>query len=104
MSEEETWRSETAYEYIDTLTPSELAWEFLRRNPDYRTAFQRLLSTGRLTDDAATAFAQQWGLCFRRKPTNHGARAGDLLDPASRSRCDHPPKRSRPARRFSSHR
>lgn len=104
MSEEESWRSETAYDYIDQLTTSELAWEFLRRNPDYRTAFQGLLSSGRLTDETATAFAQQWGLCFRSGPTHHGARAADLLDPANRSGSDHPPKRSRPVRRFSSHR
>jgi hypothetical protein len=33
MSEDESWRSETAYNYIDNLTPGNLAWEFLRRNP-----------------------------------------------------------------------
>ena len=35
MSEDEDWRSEAAYDYIDKLTPGDLAWEFLRRNPDY---------------------------------------------------------------------
>ena len=38
MSEDESWRSETAYNYIDNLNPGDLAWEFLRRNPDYRKA------------------------------------------------------------------
>jgi hypothetical protein len=38
MSEERIWRSESAYEYIDKLSPSDLAWEFLRRNPDYLRA------------------------------------------------------------------
>lgn len=32
MSEDESWRSEAAYAYIDKLTPGDLAWEFLRRN------------------------------------------------------------------------
>lgn len=45
MSEDESWRSETAYNYIDNLTPGDLAWEFLRRNPDYRKAYQELVSS-----------------------------------------------------------
>ena len=42
MSEDESWRSEAAYDYIDKLTPGDLAWEFLRRNPDYRQSYQEL--------------------------------------------------------------
>ncbi|KEQ52219.1 transcriptional regulator domain-containing protein [Sphingobium chlorophenolicum] len=38
MSEDESWRSDAAYDYIDKLTPGDLAWEFLRRNPDYRVS------------------------------------------------------------------
>ena len=30
------------YAYILTLSDAELAWEFLRRNPDYRNAFDAL--------------------------------------------------------------
>ncbi|WP_427144821.1 transcriptional regulator domain-containing protein [Rhizobium pisi] len=103
MSEEESWRSESAYDYIDTLTTSELAWEFLRRNPDYRSAFQALRSSGRWSDEIATAFAQQWGLCFRGRPRHHWARAADLLDSANRSVHDHHAKRSCSARRSPSH-
>ncbi|MBG6118650.1 MULTISPECIES: transcriptional regulator domain-containing protein [unclassified Sphingobium] len=66
MSEEESWRSETAYDYIDQLTPGELAWEFLRRNPDYQAAYLGLAASGRLTEETTQAFANQWGLCFRR--------------------------------------
>lgn len=90
MSEEENWRSDTAYEYVDKLTANDLAWEFLRRNPEYRTAFQALVSSGRLTDEAAKIFARQWGLCFRGRPAHHGAWTADLLDPTSKSRNDHP--------------
>ncbi|WP_239026324.1 transcriptional regulator domain-containing protein [Novosphingobium decolorationis] len=104
MSEEESWRSEAAYDYVDKLTTSELAWEFLRRNPDYRASFQRLLSSGRLTDETATAFAHQWGLSFRSRPKHHGARSADLLDPPSRSGGDHSPRRSRSIRPTSFHR
>jgi hypothetical protein len=104
MSEEESWRSEAAYDYIDQLTTSDLAWEFLRRNPDYRIAFQELLSSGRLNDETATSFAEQWGLCFRSRPTHHGSRPADLLDTANRSGGDHPPNRPGSGRRIAPYR
>ena len=86
MSEEESWRSETAYEYIDELSPSDLAWEFLRRNPDYRKSYQELVSSGRLTEEIARDFAARWGLRFRGRPSQHGPDPADLLDPADRPR------------------
>ena len=86
MSEDESWRSEAAYDYIDKLNPGDLAWEFLRRNPDYRKSYQELLHVGRLTEDVAREFAEQWGLRFRRRPSQLGANPADLLDPANRSR------------------
>lgn len=85
MSEDESWRSEAAYDYIDKLTPGDLAWEFLRRNPDYRISYQELVSIGRLTEDVAREFAEQWGLRFRRRPSQLSAHPADLLDPANRS-------------------
>lgn len=85
MSEEESWRSEAAYDYIDKLTPGDLAWEFLRRNPDYRKSYQELAAVGRLSEDIAREFAEQWGLRFRRGPSQFRARPADLLDPANRS-------------------
>jgi hypothetical protein len=30
-----TWRSSADYEHLDVLTPSDLAWEWLRRNDAY---------------------------------------------------------------------
>lgn len=90
MSEEESWRSDSAYDYVDHLTASELAWEFLRRNPDYRTAFQELVTSGRLTDEEARVFAREWGLSFRGKPSDHGARPTDFLDPGDRPCRDRP--------------
>lgn len=35
------WRSEAAYAYIEKLQPRELAWEFLRRNPNYQDDVRR---------------------------------------------------------------
>ncbi|WP_234843602.1 transcriptional regulator domain-containing protein [Sinorhizobium meliloti] len=85
MSEDESWRSEAAYDYIDKLTPGDLAWEFLRRNPEYKKSYQELVSIGRLTEDIAHEFAEQWGLRFRRRPSQLRARPTDLLDPTNRS-------------------
>ncbi len=85
MSEGEDWRSDAAYDYIDKLTPGDLAWEFLRRNPEYRKSYQELVAIGRLTEDVAREFAAQWGLRFRRRPRQLGADPADLLDPANRS-------------------
>ena len=33
------WTIESDYDYVDHLSPSALAFEFLRRNPDYRTDY-----------------------------------------------------------------
>ena len=86
MSEDESWRSETAYDYIDNLNPGDLAWEFLRRNPDYRKAYQDLVSSGRLSLETAEEFANLWGLRFRRRPSSPGSQPADLLDPTTRPR------------------
>ncbi|WP_299959349.1 DUF6499 domain-containing protein [uncultured Roseobacter sp.] len=48
------WRDETDYVYIENLDASGLAWECLRRNPDYRAAFPNMAEK-----DAAA-----WGLRF----------------------------------------
>ena len=86
MSEDESWRSETAYDYIDNLNPGDRAWEFLRRNPDYRKAYQDLVSSGRLSLETAEEFANLWGLRFRRRPSYPGSQPADLLDPTNRPR------------------
>ncbi len=88
MSEDESWRSETAYDYIDNLNPGDLAWEFLRRNPDYRKAYQDLVSSGRLSLETAEEFANLWGLRFRRRPAHRSSHPADFLDPSNRSRSN----------------
>ena len=96
MSEDESWRSETAYNYIDNLNPGDLAWEFLRRNPDYRKAYQELVSSGRLSLETAEEFANLWGLRFRRRPSHRGSCPADFLDPSSRSVGNNVRRRSAP--------
>ena len=48
------WRNESDYDYIENLDASGLAWECLRRNPNYRAAFPNM------TENEAAA----WGLRF----------------------------------------
>ncbi|MGA0544974.1 transcriptional regulator domain-containing protein [Brevundimonas sp. VNH65] len=84
MSKDDSWRSEAAYEYIDTLGPSELAWEFLRRNIDYRSSFQDLLSDGEASEQEAQSFASKWGLRFRRRSKSLGVGSASLLDASRR--------------------
>lgn len=67
-----------AYDYVATLNNVELAWEFLRRNPAYRTAYieaeispiePRRLPTGQRVwnQNQLTPTAPLWNLCsFRR--------------------------------------
>lgn len=93
MSEARDWRTGSAYDYIDELTPSELAWEFLRRNPDYRRSYQELRAAGQLSPDMAGEFARRWGLRFRSRPARDRSCPIDLLDPAGGSRRDHSGRR-----------
>jgi hypothetical protein len=53
------WRSAEAYDYLDELPAADLAWEYLRRNPDYQRDFQSA------RDDAGAAdWEGRWGLRF----------------------------------------
>ena len=79
------WRSRSAYDYIDDLTAPEVAWEFLRRNPDYRKDYLELSIAGQLDTDIGRAFAEKWGLCFRRRSGKSRSRASRRLVACGRS-------------------
>ena len=57
----EHWRSPAAYQYAATMEPARLTWEFLRRNPDYRNAYQ---AAPVQADDGTDGPARRWGLRF----------------------------------------
>jgi Proteobacterial transcriptional regulator-like domain len=52
----ENWRMGAAYTYLDNLGSMAFAWEFLRRNSDYRADFKSITS-----EDDATLVIQRWG-------------------------------------------
>src|SRR3546814_18635916 len=90
MPQESDWRSGAAYDYIDQLNTSDLAWEFLRRNREYRESYYELARRGRLNGEQASSFAEPWGLSFRFGPGIFWTPPDDLLDPE-------PPPRHHPA-------
>jgi hypothetical protein len=68
------WRDASSYAYTQALSSEGWAWEFLRRNPEYRAQFAQhphLPSTRRQAHDAPSVTAvtdpASWGLVrFRR--------------------------------------
>jgi hypothetical protein len=58
------WRSSSNYAYILDLDPAELAWEFLRRNPEYQREHRVNIPEPSDDDAGVEAFAQHWGLQF----------------------------------------
>ena len=67
------WRSAAAYAYLDDLNPAELAWEFLRRNPDYQRDYRT--AAGGIAGQAEfpEPLILRWGLRF---PDRSGSASG----------------------------
>jgi hypothetical protein len=59
------WRSAAAYAYLDELNPAELAWEFLRRNPDYQRDYRAAALDAAGQPEFPEPLILQWGLRFR---------------------------------------
>jgi hypothetical protein len=85
MPEQGTWRISTAYDYVNELDAPDLAWEFLRRNPEYQQDYNRLKQRGLEEDQAAAALSAKWGLSFRDRPRTSGTRRERSLVADSRS-------------------
>ncbi len=66
------WRSPQAVDALLELDRADLAWEFLRRNPDYREDLRQTLqrvATGEISEEAATLeFSRRWGYPVARDP------------------------------------
>lgn len=79
-----TWRISTAYDYVNELDAPDLAWEFLRRNPEYQQDYNRLKQRGLGEDQAAAALLAKWGLSFRGRSRPSGPQRERRLDADSR--------------------
>jgi hypothetical protein len=66
------WRSQDAVDALLDLDRAGLAWEFLRRNPDYREDFRQTsqrIASGEISEEAAMMeFSRRWGYPFARDP------------------------------------
>lgn len=62
------WRSPAAYRHTMKIPAAGFAWEYLRRNHDYRQEFRTLARTGGLNDSDLEAFMARWGLRFPCDP------------------------------------
>ena len=56
------WRSLEAYSKLQNADLTGLAWECLRRNPEYRKQYRALENP---LDGAPAEFRKKWGLSFR---------------------------------------
>ena len=67
MAEPPDWRLQTTERALNRLERQGFAWEFLRRNPDYRTDYDRLRGMPASEPSVSLPFrsaAPQWGLRF----------------------------------------
>jgi hypothetical protein len=64
------WQSEESYEPIRSMDRIQLAWEFLRRNPDYRRDYRNAVASNRHQPDAVPStktgvvIDPVWGLSY----------------------------------------
>src|SRR5258708_36091711 len=73
MPDDKSWRSQEATAYLDSAQRTGFAWEFLRRNPDYRNDYEHMsrhaANGTTIALDAALALAQHWRLSFPVRST-----------------------------------
>jgi len=76
MLDTQDWMANAAYLYILFLDRAAVAWEHLRRNPDYRNDWQRFGSRRR---SSSRDRALKWGLRFLREPRLRRPRGAAVL-------------------------
>ncbi len=62
------WRAPAAYRHTKKLPAAGFAWEYLRRNDEYRNDFKAIALTGQPGTPQLERFAQHWGLRFPKRP------------------------------------
>lgn len=75
------WRSPTAAATLSQLDRAGFAWEFLRRNPEYRKDYSRIAEGADGAAHAAATVGERWGLAFRLPPELPAAEASVLWRP-----------------------
>ncbi|PJE37563.1 hypothetical protein CVM52_06090 [Pseudooceanicola lipolyticus] len=75
-----SWRTNARYDYVENLSPSDLAWEWLRRNDSYDRDFALLLKAGDQRSTMLAKIRQRWGLRFPGRPIEVPAHCASFLD------------------------
>ena len=80
---DDQWRSEGRYAGLAQLPPEDLAWEFLRRNPEYQSDYAQIQreEASAKGPGAARARLARWGLTFRSRSAATRQRTTHLLAP-----------------------
>ena len=58
------WRSPAAYRFAKSIPAAGFAWEYLRRDDEYRSEFQAITASHEPAPVRMEAFVQRWGLRF----------------------------------------
>lgn len=61
------WRSAANYEHVGTLSASDLAWEWLRRNEGYDKDYEALSHPSADREQLMEKIRHHWGLRFCRR-------------------------------------
>lgn len=61
------WRSPAAYAYTKTIPAAGFAWEYLRRNDEYRGDFVSASAGEKPNADQLEIFVRRWGLRFSKR-------------------------------------
>ena len=73
------WEAASDYDYLDTLGPSDLAWEWLRRNEQYEHDFAAFDRAPPEPGAARDLIRERWGLRFPDTALPGGTRRAPLL-------------------------
>lgn len=83
------WRSSSTYDYLDDLIPSDLAWEWLRRNAEYQHDYAEIERRPREARHLTNLARLRWGVRFPCAPQLRNDRHVCILGTGSRSQHDH---------------
>jgi len=61
------WRSPAAYGHTKHIQAAGFAWEYLRRNDEYRQDFRTLTASQMPDTSQLEVFARRWGLRFSKR-------------------------------------
>jgi hypothetical protein len=74
------WCAPAAYGHATRIPAAGFAWEYLRRDDEYRRDFYRMKQRSDHDTEAQAAFSNRWGLRFRGGPGHSRRPRRALLD------------------------